>query len=248
MMAVGKHLGGYGLAVLLTKRKCSEAFPLQFPRRRWNFTSPSAPTLRWAQIWQRASNYPARLPTKPTSHRRMWEPLPSWRPVGISPHAPAAPGAAFITPSQRKLGPLSAEEEQEKHPRTKQPERHFQLSWRACWPPPAQHLLPVPLCLSPTCPCCRRLFTRGGLPLGVGSDILFRNGNPNPWEPERDAMQYLGQARDCQELQAATTTSSETRAEESTAPWRGDLASRPLPAPAWLWRLKLGPFPSIQHL
>lgn len=61
-------------------------------------------------------------------------------------------------------------------------------------------------------------------------------------------MQYLGQAKDHQELQAATATSSEKRAEESTAPWWGDIASSPLPAPAWLWRLKLGSFPSIQHL
>lgn len=69
----------------------------------------------------------------------------------------------------------------------------------------------VLLCLSPTCPRCRRLLTRGRHPLGVGSDILCRNGSLNRWEPERDAMQYWGQARGCQELQAATATSSATR-------------------------------------
>lgn len=52
---------------------------------------------RWAQIWQCVANYPAQLPTKPTSHRHVWEPLPSQRPMGISPHSPAALGAAFIT-------------------------------------------------------------------------------------------------------------------------------------------------------
>lgn len=107
--------------------------------------------------------------------------------------------------------------------------------------------VPVPLCLSPTCPRCRRLFTRGRHPLGVGSDILCRNGSPNPWEPERDAMQYWGQARRCQEFQAATATSSETRAEENTSPWWSDLASPLLPAPSWQWRLKLGPLSPIQH-
>ena len=57
-------------------------------------------------------------------------------------------------------------------------------------------------------------------------------------------MQYWGQARDCQELQAATATSSETRAEECTALWWGDLASPPLPAPAWLWKLNWALFPA----
>lgn len=109
-------------------------------------------------------------------------------------------------------------------------------------------VLLVPLCLCPTCPRCRRLFTRGRHPLGVGSDILCRNGSLNPWEPEKDATQYWGQARGCQELQAAAATSSATRAEENTSPWWSDLASPPLPAPSWQRRLKLGPLSPIQHL
>lgn len=201
--------------------------------------------LRWARIRQRAATYPTRLPAEPTSHRCVWEPFPSQRPVGISPCSPAAPDAALITLSRRKTGPPSAEEEQEKHPRTNQPYGHFQpipggLLAPSSSAPPACPTLPLPNV--PT------LFTRGELPLGVGPAILCRNGSPNPWEPERDAMQHWGRARDCQELQAATATSSQTRAEESTAPWWGDLASPPLPAPTWLWRRKLRPFPSIQHL
>lgn len=185
-----ESIWGIGAGCTSCEKKVQQSLPPQFPQRRWNFTSPSALTLRWAQIQQRAANYPAQLPAKPTSHGYVWEPLPSWRPMGNSPYSPAALGAVFITPSWMKPGPPSVEEEQEKHPRTKQPDEHFEPSRWARWPPLARYLPPVPLCLSPICPHCRRLFICGEHPLSVGSDTLRRNGSLNPWEPERDATQY----------------------------------------------------------
>lgn len=95
------------------------------------------------------------------------------------------------------------------------------------------------------CPHCQRLPTRGELPFG--SDLHCSNSSLKPQDSERDATQYLEQASDCQELKAAIADSPETRA-ENTALWWSDLASHPLPGLPWMWRLKLEPFPSIQHL
>lgn len=76
----------------------------------------------------------------------------------------------------------------------------------------------LPYLPHPERPHCRRLLTHGELPLSAGSDTRGSNGSQNFWEPETDDIQYWRQAKDCQEVQTATATSSETRAEDSITP------------------------------